>query len=50
MFQPARIDPNYPVEDTVKILGEFVKEGKFDYIGLTEVSAATLRKANDVSL
>jgi pyridoxine 4-dehydrogenase len=36
------------VEDTIKTLAAFVKEGKFDYIGLSEVSAGTLKRANAV--
>ena len=49
MFQPARVDKNYPIEDTIKILSGFVEEGKFDYIGLSECKASTLRRANSVS-
>jgi aryl-alcohol dehydrogenase-like predicted oxidoreductase len=50
LFQPARVDPQIPIEETVKTLGELVKEGKFDYIGLSECSAETLRRANAVCL
>lgn len=49
MFQPARVDTKVNMEDTIKALAELVQEGKFDYIGLSEVSEATLRKANAVS-
>ena len=49
-FQSARVDKTRPIEDTIKILSQLVKEGKFDHIGLSEVSAATLRRAHAVSL
>ncbi|KAI8993766.1 aldo/keto reductase [Trametes punicea] len=48
LFQPARIDPRYSVEDTVKTLAEFVREGKFDHIGLSECAAKTLKRGNSV--
>jgi len=36
---------NRPIEDTVGALAELVKEGKIKYIGLSECSAETLRRA-----
>ncbi|KAI0945772.1 hypothetical protein AcW1_001915 [Taiwanofungus camphoratus] len=48
LFEPARIDPNVPVEDMMKTLVGFVKEGKFDHIGLSECSAQTLRRAHAI--
>ncbi|KAI0772528.1 aldo/keto reductase [Trametes elegans] len=47
-FQPARVDPNFTIEDTVKTLVELKNEGKFGHIGLSEVSAATIRRAHAV--
>ncbi|CAB4382318.1 unnamed protein product [Rhizophagus irregularis] len=41
-------DPNTPIEDTVGALAELVKEGKIKYIGLSECSAETLRRAYKV--
>ncbi len=49
LFQCARVDHNYPIEETIKELKGFVEQGKFDHIGLSEVSADTLRRANSVS-
>jgi len=49
LYQYHRVDPKTPIEDTVGALGELVKAGKVRYIGLSEVSAATLRKAHSVS-
>ena len=48
IFQCARVDPNHPIEETIGILKGFVEEGLFDYIGLSECSAATIRKAHAV--
>lgn len=42
------MDPKTPIEETVKTLVELVKEGKFNYIGLSECSAETLKRANAV--
>ena len=50
LFECARVDPNYPVEDTIKELSAMAAEGKFDYIGLSECSADTLRRANKVRI
>ncbi|KAL5524939.1 hypothetical protein ACEPAF_8808 [Sanghuangporus sanghuang] len=48
LFECARVDKNYPIEDTIKALSGFVAEGKFDYIGLSESKASTVRRANAV--
>ncbi|WP_148180685.1 aldo/keto reductase, partial [Klebsiella pneumoniae] len=43
-----RVDPTVPVEDVVGTMAELVKEGKVLHIGLSEVSADTLRRACEV--
>jgi len=48
LYQYHRVDPGTPIEDTVGALGELVRAGKVRHIGLSEVSAATLRKAHAV--
>jgi pyridoxine 4-dehydrogenase len=48
LFQPARRDPKYEIEHYAEVLNEMVKEGKFDYIGLSEVRAETVRRAHKV--
>ncbi|HTQ06514.1 MAG TPA: aldo/keto reductase [Polyangiaceae bacterium] len=48
LYQYHRVDPHTPIEDTVGALGELVRAGKVRAIGLSEVSAATLRKAHAV--
>ncbi|KAH9004089.1 aldo/keto reductase [Lactarius hatsudake] len=48
LFEPARRDSNYEIEQYAEPLNEMVKEGKFDYIGLSEVNAETVRRAHKV--
>lgn len=45
IFECARQDSAFPVEDTIKVLAEYVKEGKIGGIGLSEVDAETIRRA-----
>jgi len=45
LYYMHRLDPNTPIESTVGALAELVKAGKIRYIGLSEVSAKTLRMA-----
>lgn len=46
LYYLHRIDPDVPLEESVGTLGDLVKAGKIGAIGLSEVSAATLRKAH----
>ncbi|WP_439583378.1 aldo/keto reductase [Dyadobacter bucti] len=48
LYYLHRVDPETPIEDTVGAMAELVQSGKVRYIGLSEVSAATLRKAHAV--
>ncbi|KAI1370245.1 aldo/keto reductase [Hypoxylon crocopeplum] len=48
IFECARVDPKVPIEISVKALAELVKEGKIGGIGLSEVSAKTIRRAHAV--
>ncbi len=48
LYYLHRLDPNTPIEETVAAMAELVKEGKVKYIGLSEVSAATIKKAHAV--
>ena len=48
LYYAHRIDPNVPVEEMVGAMAELVKEGKVRYLGLSEASATSLRKANAV--
>lgn len=49
LFEPARIDSVHSIEEIVTSLKTLVDEGLFSYIGLSEVSADTLRRASKVS-
>ncbi|MGB4117139.1 MAG: aldo/keto reductase [Polaromonas sp.] len=48
LYYCHRRNPDVPVEDMVGAMAELVKAGKVKQLGLSEVSAATLRKANAV--
>jgi len=48
VFECARVDPNVPIETSIKALAELVKERKIGSIGLSEVGATTIRKAHAV--
>jgi aryl-alcohol dehydrogenase-like predicted oxidoreductase len=48
LYYVHRLDPRFQVEDTIGVLSDLVKEGKVKYIGLSEVSANTLRRASKV--
>ena len=48
IFEAARQAPGYPVEVTVAAMAEYVKAGKIGGIGLSEVSADTIRRAQKV--
>lgn len=43
-----RVDPAIPIEDTVGTVAALVREGKVRYLGLSEASAATIRRAHAV--
>ncbi|KAJ0426898.1 Aldo/keto reductase [Aspergillus carlsbadensis] len=49
LYYLHRIDPNTPLEDSIPALAEIQRAGKTRYIGLSECSAATLRKANSIA-
>ncbi|KAJ9603249.1 hypothetical protein H2200_012027 [Cladophialophora chaetospira] len=48
IFECARVDPKTPIEETMRILGVLVKEGKIKGIGLSEVKEETIRRAAKV--
>ena len=45
IYRPARLDPDVPIEDTVGAIAEMIQAGHVRYVGLSEVGAATIRKA-----
>ena len=48
LYYQHRVDPNTPIEDTVEAMAKLVKEGKIRYLGLSEASAMTIRRAQKV--
>jgi aryl-alcohol dehydrogenase-like predicted oxidoreductase len=48
LYQPARVDPAVPIEDTIGAVADMVRAGYVRYIGLSEASAATVRRAHGV--
>lgn len=48
LYYAHRVDPNIPVEETVGAMAELVKAGKVRYLGLSEASAESIRKANKI--
>ncbi|MGE5291616.1 MAG: aldo/keto reductase [Micromonosporaceae bacterium] len=48
LYQPARLDPNAPIEDTVGAIAELVQAGYVRHIGLSEMGADTIRRAHAV--
>ena len=45
LYYQHRVDPDTPIEDTVGAMAQLVKEGKVRYLGLSEASPETIRRA-----
>src|SRR3984893_6072786 len=48
LYQPSRVDPAVPIEDTIGAIADMVKAGYVRHIGLSETSAKSLRRAHAV--
>jgi aryl-alcohol dehydrogenase-like predicted oxidoreductase len=48
LYYQHRVDPKTPIEETVGAMAELVREGKVRFLGLSEASPATIRRANAV--
>jgi len=48
LYYQHRVDRNTPIEETWGAMSELVEAGKVRYLGISEASAATIRKANEV--
>ena len=48
LYYQHRIDPNTPIEETVGAMADLVKVGKVRYLGLSEASTETIRRAHAV--
>jgi aryl-alcohol dehydrogenase-like predicted oxidoreductase len=45
LYYQHRVDPRVPIEDTVGAMAELVQQGKVRFLGLSEASAASVRRA-----
>jgi pyridoxine 4-dehydrogenase len=48
LYQLHRIDPKVPVEDTIAVFAELLKEGKIKHFGLSEVSVEDIKKVSEM--
>ena len=48
LYYQHRVDPNTPIEETIGAMADLVRQGKVRYLGLSEASASTIRRANAV--
>jgi len=48
LYQPSRMDDSVPVEDIIGTVADLVAEGKVRHIGVSEINADQLRKANSI--
>jgi aryl-alcohol dehydrogenase-like predicted oxidoreductase len=48
LYYQHRVDPQTPIEETVGAMSELVTAGKIKYLGLSEASPATIRRAHKV--
>ena len=45
LYYQHRVDPKTPIEETISAMSELVKEGKVRYLGMSEASSQTIRRA-----
>ncbi len=48
LYYQHRVDPKTPIEETVGAMADLVREGKVRFLGLSEASPATIRRAHAV--
>jgi aryl-alcohol dehydrogenase-like predicted oxidoreductase len=48
LYQPARVDKNVPIEETVGAIAEMIEKGYVRHVGLSEAGSDTLRRASAV--
>ncbi|SDS47952.1 Predicted oxidoreductase [Mucilaginibacter mallensis] len=48
LYQPCRLDNSVPVEDVIGTVADLIKVGKVRYLGVSEITADQLRKANSI--
>jgi aryl-alcohol dehydrogenase-like predicted oxidoreductase len=45
LYYQHRVDPNVPIEETVGVMADLVREGKVRFLGLSEAASGTIRRA-----
>jgi len=48
LYQPCRLDNSVPTEDVIGTVADLIKEGKVRHLGVSEITADQLRKANSI--
>lgn len=48
IYQPGRINPAIPIEETVGAIADLIKQGKIKHIGLSETSPELIRRAHKI--
>ncbi|MDN3584681.1 aldo/keto reductase [Mucilaginibacter flavus] len=48
LYQPCRLDNSVPMEDVIGTVADLIKEGKVRHLGVSEITADQLRKANSI--
>jgi aryl-alcohol dehydrogenase-like predicted oxidoreductase len=48
IYQPGRMNPSIPIEDTVGAISDLIREGKVKYLGLSEASPEIIRRAHKI--
>jgi aryl-alcohol dehydrogenase-like predicted oxidoreductase len=49
IYRPARLDPSVPIEDTAGAVADLIKAGYVRHLGLSEMSAETVKRAHAVT-
>src|ERR1700761_7291308 len=47
LYQPCRMNDSVPIEDIIGTVADLIKEGKVKHLGVSEINADQLRKANE---
>lgn len=48
LYQPCRLDNSVPLEEVIGTVADLIKEGKVRHLGVSEITADQLRKANSI--
>jgi aryl-alcohol dehydrogenase-like predicted oxidoreductase len=48
IYQPSRVDPKVPIEETVGAVADLIREGKVRYLGISEANEEQIRRAHAV--